>query len=1035
MFTKSAFSMAALRLAMAPHAGIATFFGMRPSNSLPPRRLHSRPPGPMLIGFARAFQDGYTVAISLARVLVNVGESSMSAQDAIQIVGARQHNLKNISVRIPHRALTVVTGLSGSGKSSLAFDTLYAEGERKYVESLSAYSRQFLEQMPKPDVDRIDNLCPTVAIQQRAALTNPRSTVATTTEIYDYLRVLFARVGRPGCWICGEPISKHTIAQMVDAVLDRPDGWRVVLLAPLSVGDYDSPAHLLETVARHGFVRIRVKGTICAIEDAPALPHRKKTRVDVVVDRLVVKKTVAPRLADSLELALKLSGGRVIASVGPDGKRLTDLLFSQNYACPRHPEVNWAEISPRMFSFNSPYGACQDCDGLGTILEFDPDLIVPDRDLSLQGGAVAAWPQGTKRTVTSYQATLSRFSESFQVSLEIPFRNIPDDLARILLHGTTGADAKKCGHRFEGVIPSLKRRWEATDSEAVKQRLHRFLSEAPCRKCKGDRLRPEALAVTIESKSIAEMCAMDIAQARCFFDRLTFKGQQRTIAEQPLREIRHRLKFLDDVGVHYLSLSRSSATLSGGEAQRIRLATQIGSGLIGVCYVLDEPTIGLHQRDSRQLVATLKRLSGSGSTVVVVEHDEEVIASADHVIDVGPGAGAHGGEVIVDGTLADLLASRESATANYLTGRLSIPVPEERREIVWSNGVEIRGARANNLKNLDVRFPLGRFVCVTGVSGSGKSTLVTQILLRALQRRINGTGPRPGLHDRIIGAARVDRVIQIDQSPIGRTPRSNPATYVGVFDLVRQLYAKTRGAKIRGFGPGRFSFNVKGGRCEECQGQGTRRIEMHFLPDVFVECDACKGSRYNRETLDTTYRGKNIADVLDMRVDDAALFFKNFSKIKGLLRALIDVGLGYVELGQSSVTLSGGEAQRVKLAAELGKPTSGHTLYVLDEPTTGLHFADIHRLLNVLNRLVAFKHTVIVIEHNLDVIKMADWIIDMGPDGGDDGGYIVAQGTPEQIARKRGSHTGRYLKSRLNGQPPVLPRPAKRARKRAAKTA
>lgn len=961
----------------------------------------------------------------------------MRTDKFIQVVGARQHNLKDISVRVPRSAFTVITGLSGSGKSSLAFDTIYAEGERRYVESLSAHARQFLEQMPKPDVDRIEGLSPTVAIEQRATVSNPRSTVATTTEIYDYLRVLFARAGQPTCWVCGKPIVKHSVSEIVDAVLSEPEGARIMVLAPLDLPKRTDFGDVIERVAKQGFVRVRANGKVYDIDDAPMPTRNRKYRIEVVVDRLILRDAIRPRLADSIELALSVGEGWVIGSIGAKSDSVRDLIFSNRYSCPKHRSVSLQELSPRMFSFNSPYGACNTCNGLGTVPEFDAELIVPDGDVSLANGAVAAWRHGGKRMNAVYGSLVEEFCRHFAVSPKIRFRNIPEPLTRILLNGTTEADARTYGVAFEGVIPNLQRRWKTTDSEAVKQRLHRFLSDAPCEACGGNRLRPEALAVKIGDKSISDVCRLNVAEADRFFASLELKGERARIADQPLREIRHRLKFMCDVGVQYLALSRTSSTLSRGEAQRIRLATQIGGGLVGVCYILDEPTIGLHQRDTGQLVSTLKRLVRSGNTVLVVEHDEEVIAAADHVIDIGPGAGADGGEVVVEGTLNTMLKSADSVTAKYLTGRYAIPVPPERRKIYRSNAIEIRGARENNLKNITVRFPVGCFVCVTGVSGSGKSTLVSQILLRALHRRISGTGPRPGAHDQIVGASRVDRVIEIDQSPIGRTPRSNPATYVGVFDHIRWLYARTREAKIRGFGASRFSFNVKGGRCEDCQGQGTKRIEMHFLPDVFVECGACKGTRYNRETLEVRYRGRSIADVLDLRVEEATAFFMNFPKIKRPLRALMDVGLGYVKLGQSSTTLSGGEAQRVKLAAELGKSAADHTLYVLDEPTTGLHFADIHKLLNVLNRLTAMGHTIIVIEHNLDVIKVADWIIDLGPEGGDAGGYIVTEGTPEDVAANKKSYTGRYLKARLNGRAPLesaLVGRSKRRGRRVAKT-
>ncbi|UCG15380.1 MAG: excinuclease ABC subunit UvrA [Phycisphaerales bacterium] len=944
----------------------------------------------------------------------------MPDQQPIRIVGARQHNLKNITLEIPRDRLTVITGLSGSGKSSLAFDTIYAEGQRKYVESLSAYARQFLEQMQKPDVDRIEGSAPTIAIEQRSASMNPRSTVATVTEIYDYLRVLYARVAQPHCWVCRRRIGRQSTSQIVDAALALPAGRRILVMAPMVSGQRGAHSESLARMVKQGFVRARIDGEMVKLENAPPLAPQRKHTIQVVVDRLVVKEQAKARLADSIDLSLALANGRVIISSEDDGAAFHDHLYSSHFACPHHPDVNLPELSPRLFSFNSPHGACEGCNGLGTVLEFDSDLIVPDKDLSLSSGAIAAWRHGGKRLNAVYSAMLRGFCAAFGVSPDIPFRNIPAPLVDILMNGTDKARAREHGTSFEGVIPNLRRRWETTDSESVKHRMHGYLSEAPCETCRGARLRPEALCVTLQDRNIADVVSLTVADARAFFDALGFDGEAQVVADPILREIRQRLRFLCDVGVEYLSLNRGSATLSGGEAQRIRLATQIGSGLVGVCYVLDEPTIGLHQRDTQRLVGTLRRLAAMGNTVIVVEHDEECIGAADHVVDIGPGAGAQGGRIVAQGPLDTILACEESITAKYLTGRYAIPVPDERRPVDLKSAVEIRGARQNNLKNIDVKFPLGCFVCVTGVSGSGKSTLVTTTLLRVLHRAINGTGPRPGDLDRLVGAAQVDRVIQIDQSPIGRTPRSNPATYVGVFDLIRQLYARTREAKIRGYSPGRFSFNVRGGRCEECQGQGIKRIEMHFLPDVFVECGTCKGTRYARETLEVRYRGRNIADVLDMRVEEASRFFENFPKIKQLLRALQDVGLGYVTLGQSSTTLSGGEAQRVKLATELGKSPVGHTMYILDEPTTGLHFADIHKLLNVLNRLVGMGHTVLCIEHNLDVIKVADWVIDLGPDGGNAGGEVVVEGTPEQVSKCRGSHTGRFLRRRLDGQGRVI---------------
>jgi len=951
----------------------------------------------------------------------------VSESDAIRVVGARQHNLKNISLDIPRQALTVITGLSGSGKSSLAFDTIYAEGQRRYVESLSAHARQFLEQMQKPDVDRIDGLSPTIAIEQRRTSGNPRSTVATATELYDFLRVLFARVGQPVCWECGRPIDCQTTAQIVDAALALPDATRLIILAPLVVRKRGGHAPLLRRITREGFVRARIDGRIQALEELDSLNPRGLHSIEVVVDRLTVKPHIATRLADSIELALRLSRGRVILSASTDQDRDTfvDANYSSLFACPDHPEVSLPELAPRLFSFNSPHGACPACTGLGTVLEFDEELIVPDPTRSLADGAIAAWRHSGKRMAAAYSATVREFCAQFGVSPEIPYRNIPENLRGILMSGTEAGDEAKLGAAFEGVLPNLRRRWETTESESVKQRLHGYLSESPCEVCHGARLRREALSVLIDGRSIAELCRLNIETAGNLFEPLTFQGERQIIAEPVLREIRHRLRFLCDVGVEYLTLDRAGGTLSGGETQRIHLATQIGSGLSGVCYVLDEPTIGLHQRDSRRLARTLEHLVAMGNTVLVVEHDEELIRAGDHIIDIGPGAGPRGGEVVQAGTLEDLLACDRSITGKYLSGRFQIPVPEQRRPVQPKRCLQVLGAEAHNLKKIDVRFPLGCFVCVTGVSGSGKSTLVSQILLRALKRAINGSGPRPGPFGRLTGAAFVDKVIEIDQSPIGRTPRSNPATYVGVFDQVRRLYAKTREAKIRGYSAGRFSFNVKGGRCEQCQGQGTRRIEMHFLPDVFVTCGGCGGTRYNRETLEVRYRGQNIADVLEMHVAEAAEFFANFSNIRRLLQSLQDVGLGYVTLGQSSTTLSGGEAQRVKLAAELSKTPVGHTVYILDEPTTGLHFADVHNLLNVLNRLVAMGHTVLVIEHNLEVIKVADWVVDLGPEGGDGGGHIVVEGTPEQVAANPQSYTGRFLARRLSAAASDAPEPGR----------
>jgi excinuclease ABC subunit A len=936
----------------------------------------------------------------------------------IVVLGAKEHNLQNIDVHIPRDKMVVVTGLSGSGKSSLAFDTIYAEGQRKYVESLSAYARQFLEQLSKPDVEHIEGLPPTVAIEQRSGGTNPRSIVATTTEIYDYMRLLYARVGDPHCWICGKPITSQLVSQMVDAICTLPVGTRFMVLAPIVRGQKGQHAELLRHVQREGYARVRIDGEIFDLKDLPELTKTKKHTIDVVVDRLILRDTVRIRLADSIETALALAGGLVVITHQPpavddDGDRVEpapadwkDWLFSATYACPKHPEANLAELTPRMFSFNSPYGACSSCDGLGTILEFDPELIVADGTLSLSQGAIDAWRHGGKRMNIFYNRLLRRFSRQYGVSATVPYSELPAKIRKILMYGDP-AD------KWEGVIPNLTRRWQKTDSEYVKSRLHSFMSEQSCRDCGGARLQAASMAVTVGDRNIHDVASMSIADATEFFSALELDEEKTQIAETILREINHRLKFLSDVGLGYISLNRTSATLSGGEAQRIRLATQVGSGLVGVCYVLDEPTIGLHQRDNRRLIRTLKHLRDMGNTVLVVEHDEETMRSADEIVDIGPAAGRHGGRIVAQGTIEDICKARESLTGRYLSGKLRIEAPPQRRKVSQRKCVEVRGCRHNNLKDIDVRFPLGGIVCVTGVSGSGKSTLVNLTLLPALRRRLHASRDKPGEFDKILGTGRIDKVIEIDQSPIGRTPRSNPATYTGVFDHIRQLFSKTREAKIRGYKPGRFSFNVKGGRCEACQGQGTKRIEMHFLPDVYVTCQECKGARYNRETLEVRYKGKDIADVLAMRVEEALGFFDNFPKIKQLLRALNDVGLGYVELGQSSTTLSGGEAQRVKLASELGKTATGHTLYVLDEPTTGLHFADIHNLLNVLNRLADMGNTIIVIEHNLDVVKCADWIVDLGPEGGDGGGQIIVEGPPEKVASSRKSHTGRYLNKHL----------------------
>ncbi len=967
------------------------------------------------------------------------------ASKTISIRGAREHNLQSVDIDIPRDRFVVVTGLSGSGKSSLVFDTIYAEGQRKYVESLSAYARQFLEQLQKPDIESIEGLPPTIAIEQRSASHNPRSTVATTTEIYDYLRLLFARAGQPRCWhrdddgrACDHPISSQSATQIVDLVWASPDTTRLMVLSPLVRGKKGHHREVFTAMTRQGFVRARVNGEVIDLRGpatksgapskksvAPKLDRYKAHTVEAVVDRLVIKhddeSDTRQRLADSIELSLKLSGGMVVI-VTADAKNpdaWTDTLFSENYACPIHPECSLEELEPRLFSFNSPYGACPKCGGLGTVLEFDPDLVVPDPTVCLSEGAIDAWRHSGKRMNIYYNRLIRRFCRQAGVDSFTPFNKLTKTIQRVLLNGTNARDETKLGFHFEGVIPNLQRRWEKTDSEYVRARLHHYLSEAPCESCAGARLRTEAMHVFLDSDksdpiNIADATGMTIERAVAYFGSLCLAGERQHIAAPILKEVVARLGFMQSVGLGYLTLDRTTGTLSGGESQRIRLATQVGSGLVGCCYVLDEPTIGLHNRDNDRLIATLRHLTDIGNTVLVVEHDEDTIRASDWLIDIGPGPGRHGGRVVAEGTIKKVLRSPQSITAKYLNGQLTIATPPTRRTLNHKKPLAVMGACENNLKAIDAAFPLGGIVCVTGVSGSGKSTLVNQILLRAVKRQLFGSRDKPGTHDRVLGLNSIDRVIEVDQSPIGRTPRSNPATYTGAFDAVRQLFTQTKEAKIRGYKPGRFSFNVKGGRCESCQGQGTKKIEMHFLPDVYVRCDQCKGRRYNRETLEVHYKGKSIADVLDMTIEEAAGFFENFPVIKRLLDALNDVGLSYVQLGQSSTTLSGGEAQRVKLATELGKRATGHTLYILDEPTTGLHFADIDKLMGVLGQLADAGNTVVVIEHNMDVIKCADWIIDLGPEGGDRGGTVVTAGTPEQVAEVEASYTGQYLKKHLS---------------------
>jgi excinuclease ABC subunit A len=937
-------------------------------------------------------------------------------QECILVQGARQHNLKNITLCIPRDKIVVVTGLSGSGKSSLAFDTIYAEGQRRYVESLSAYARQFLEQMEKPDVDAIEGLPPTIAIHQRRGAFSPRSTVATATEIHDYLRLLYARVGTATCPECGREIRQQRVDQIVEQVLGLAQGTRLTILAPLIRGQRGEHRDILRNIVADGFVRVRIDGQMHEVREIPALAKNKRHTIEAVVDRLVVKETVRGRLTESVETALRMTEGIVVVSHETAGGEWRNTLYSERYACTRC-NISFEELTPRLFSFNSPYGACPQCHGLGTYLEFDEDLVVPDTEKTLGQGALAPWKNGPRRYQQFFEAALARFVREFGASRDVPFGKLPAKLREALLYGGAPPKRRAAGggnggeddEDWEGVLPSLKRFAETVSSQYVRRWIEQFMSEQPCPACHGARLRPEARAVKVGDKAIHEVSALSIDAAAGFFAALKLDGEKKTIARQVLGEIRNRLRFMQDVGIAYLTLDRTTGTLSGGEAQRIRLATQVGSGLVGVCYVLDEPTIGLHARDNRRLLNTLKALRDLGNTVLVVEHDEETIREADHVIDMGPGAGEHGGEIIAQGTIPEIQKCPESLTGRYLAGCTRIPVPAKRRPSRVTKSITLVGARTNNLKNLSVRLPLGCLVCVTGVSGSGKSTLVDQTLVPAVRRKLYGSREKPGPLSRLAGVDQIDRVIEIDQSPIGRTPRSNPATYTKVFDLIRRVLAQTREAKVRGYGPGRFSFNVRGGRCEACQGQGVRKVEMHFLPDVYVTCQECKGTRFARETLEIIYRGKSIADILGMRVSEAVVFFQNFPRIVAQLATLNAVGLGYITIGQSSTTLSGGEAQRVKLAAELGKRSTGRTLYVLDEPTTGLHFADIQRLLDVLNRLVDLGNTVLVVEHNFEVIKSADWVIDLGPGGGDAGGCLVAEGTPEKIAATKESYTGQYL--------------------------
>jgi excinuclease ABC subunit A len=924
------------------------------------------------------------------------------ASDRIVIRGAREHNLKNIDLEIPRDRLVVVTGLSGSGKSSLAFDTIYAEGQRRYVESLSAYARQFLEQMEKPDVDSIEGLSPAISIEQKTTSKNPRSTVGTVTEIYDYLRVLFARVGIPHCPQCGQVIAAQTVQQMVDRVKGLPPGSRIVILAPVVRGRKGEYRKLFFDLRRQGFTRVRVNGTVRELAEEIELDKNKKHAIEVVVDRLVVKETLGNRLADSLETALRLAEGVVVVEVGDGGGSGQALVFSERLACVRCG-ISFPEVSPRMFSFNNPYGACPECGGLGTRMELDPELVVPDPRKSLKTGALAPW---IGRETVYFKQTLAVLARRRRFSLETPWRELSKATRDHVLFGDRGAGDEG---GFEGMLGVLQRRYKETTSEEARLEIERFMSERACPACRGGRLRPESLAVRVGGRSIQEVSALTIRAAATFFEALALGEREQTIARRVLKEVRERLGFLQNVGLEYLTLDRAAGTLSGGEGQRIRLATQIGSSLVGVLYILDEPSIGLHQRDNRRLLDTLVRLRDLGNTVLVVEHDEETIRAADHVVDLGPGAGELGGYLVATGTPPEVMADPKSLTGQYLSGKLSIPLPLLRRKGTGKT-LTVHGAREHNLKAMPVRIPLGTFTCITGVSGSGKSTLVNDILYRALAGVYHRAQDRPGAHDRIEGLQHLDKVINIDQSPIGRTPRSNPATYTGVFTFIRSLFARTPDARARGYQPGRFSFNVKGGRCEACQGDGLVKIEMHFLPDVYVTCEVCRGKRYNRETLEIRYKERNVADVLGMTVREALHFFEPVPAIRQKLRTLHDVGLDYIRLGQAATTLSGGEAQRVKLSTELSRRATGRTLYILDEPTTGLHFADIQRLLDVLGQLVDQGNTVVVIEHNLDVVKTADHVVDLGPEGGEEGGRVVATGTPEEVAAQaERSYTGRFL--------------------------
>ena len=933
--------------------------------------------------------------------------------DSIVIKGAKENNLKNIDLTIPRDKMVVMTGLSGSGKSSLAFDTIYADGQRRYMESLSSYARMFLGQMEKPNVESIEGLSPAISIDQKTTSKNPRSTVGTVTEIYDYLRLLYARIGIPHCPICGKEIKQQTVDQMVDAVMELEEGTRIQVLAPVVKGQKGTHVKEFDAAKRQGFVRVRVDGIIYDLEEDISLEKNKKHNIEIVVDRLVIKPDIASRLAGSIETAISLTGGTVIIDV-TGGE---EMLFSQNFACPEHG-ISIDELSPRMFSFNNPFGACEKCTGLGVFMRVDPDLVIPNKKLSIDQGAIKAsgWYYAEGSVSRMYYKGLA---DKYGFSLSTPIKDMPKEAVKALLYGTNGEKLdlyretdrgmSKYQTDFEGIIPNLERRFRETNSNWVKEEISGIMSGIECPECHGDRLKPIILAVTVGGINISDFTKMSVRDAIVFLDKLKLTEREEMIAHSILKEVRARLDFLKSVGLEYLTLARSASSLSGGESQRIRLATQIGSSLVGVLYVLDEPSIGLHQRDNEKLIDTLKHLRDLGNTLIVVEHDEDTIRAADFIVDIGPGAGDHGGNVVASGSLQDIENCPESITGRYLSGRKFIPLPEKLRE---GNGkfIKVIGAAQNNLKNIDVEFPLGKFICVTGVSGSGKSSLVNEILYKKAAAVLNGSKAKPGKHEDVLGLENIDKVICIDQNAIGRTPRSNPATYTGVFTDIRTLFAQTNEAKMRGYNAGRFSFNVKGGRCEACEGDGIIQIEMHFLPDIYVPCEVCKGKRYNRDTLEVKYKGKSIADVLEMTVEQAMAFFENQPKIYRKIKTLYDVGLGYIKLGQSATTLSGGEAQRVKLALELSKIQTGKTLYILDEPTTGLHTADVHRLIDVLQKLADAGNTIVVIEHNLDLIKVCDHIIDIGPEGGDEGGRVVATGTPRQVSKNKKSYTGMFLK-------------------------